>query len=697
MSLFKPTTFLENGFPIEGLHSVALMEGNSKRPIYQIHKWWARRLGSVFRALLISSFLGSHESKKEFWDKYYNGFSLQDKVIYDPFIGGGTTIVEGLRLGCKVIGCDINPVAWFVTKKEVEQFDEAEADHYFKQLEETVGRKIQSFYKTKCSNGHDADVVYALWIRRLRCRKCKKEYDLFNNLIVRETKSNRVIICPSCHKIFSTKSKKNIVRCNKCHHAINLISKLIKKGIFQCPTCDIKERITHSIKLKSSPLNARLFCIEYDCPSCGRGYKSATKYDLELFERTRREFVKNKYNLEFPRQKIPSRGRFDKRPVSHGFRYFYELFNERQLLSLSLLLKEIKKIPDKNIREFFLLTFSSTLETNNVLCKYETNWGKISALFGIPGYHIPERFGENNLWGKGRGTFVRSYLKLKRGKKFAVTPFERIYDRETNGNKREKRMLVNERITTDVDVDYFDFVSSDKRALILCNDSRLSKFIPAKSVDAIITDPPYFDTIMYSELADFFYVWLRLGLKDRYKWFEPETSQRKEEIVVNEKAGKDTQDFVKSFTQILKELSRVLRDDGVLVFTFHHTQKWAWSGLRNALTNAGFRVTATPIIRSEGRTGFRKGNSASYDVCVVCRKSEKYQHVNHERSLHLRNYLQEIKPLKTIGDPLRVSDIFTVVMSKYLSVGDSTAEKIMKDSSLLVAKIQRKTGIKNSS
>ena len=86
-----------------------------------------------------------------------------------------------------------------------------------------------------------------------------------------------------------------------------------------------------------------------------------------------------------------------------------------------------------------------------MLCKYETNWGKVSALFGLPTFHVPERYAENNLWGIGRGSFVRNYMKLKRGKKYGISPFERIYQKSSDGGRpeyREKQVGLD--VTTDV-------------------------------------------------------------------------------------------------------------------------------------------------------------------------------------------------------------------------------------------------------
>lgn len=692
----KSKTFLENGFPIEELHHLALMEGNSKRPIYQIHKWWARRLGSVFRTLLISSFLPSHESPRNFWTKYYNGFSLKNIVIYDPMMGGGTSIVEGLKLGCKVIGSDINPVAWFVTKKEVERFDEEVVNTYFHNLEEQVGKEIKKFYETSCPKGHKCESVYSLWIRRIECKDCKKQFDLFNSLIIRHYGNNKkddIITCPKCDGIFQTKQNGKIIKCNLCKSYFNKDYKAAHRGVFTCPSCGSKEKVVDNIKRLGKFLPTRMFCIEYDCKKCGRGFKSPDENDFKLFEKAKKIFLRNKINLLFPKQLIPDQNMYDRRPLTHGFRYFHELFNPRQLLSLSLLLKEIKKIPEDNVREFLLLAFSSSLETNNALCKYETNWGKISALFGMPAYQIPERYGENNIWGKGRGSFPRAYFKLKRGKKFAQNTCELFYSDKIKKTRNQKK-FPGESIITHVSDKYSKFLLPGQKAQLVCRDSSKMSIIDSKSVDIVMTDPPYFDTIQYSRLADFFYVWLRLVLKDRYSWFQLETSKRDNEVVAQKGSEISRNGFVSSLTDIFKESNRVLKDDGILVFTFHHAKTWAWSGIRKALQGSGFCITATPIIRSEGRTGFKKGRNTSYDVCVVCRKQERC--LNIDNALSLGSYTKTVRLLKKLDSTIGASDIFTVVMSKYLSVDNSTAEKIMENSSSLVAEIQKKTGIKNN-
>ncbi|UCC61762.1 MAG: DUF1156 domain-containing protein [Anaerolineae bacterium] len=109
---------IEQRFPLDQLNALARLESYNKhyyRPVNYVHKWWARRLGSVFRTILLSTFA---DDEQDVWKLYYEGTDL-DKVVLDPFMGGGTTVTEALRLGCKVIGLDLNPVAWWIVQQAV--------------------------------------------------------------------------------------------------------------------------------------------------------------------------------------------------------------------------------------------------------------------------------------------------------------------------------------------------------------------------------------------------------------------------------------------------------------------------------------------------------------------------------------------------------------------------------------------------
>src|SRR5208282_1856198 len=115
---------IEEYFPIVEINRLAMPESRAFKPIYQIHKWFARRVSCVFRAILLGALKpAGTDIMEEFYKDHSNDPDLRGKIILDPFMGGGTTIVESLRLGCNAIGIDLNPVAWFIVKTEVEPAD----------------------------------------------------------------------------------------------------------------------------------------------------------------------------------------------------------------------------------------------------------------------------------------------------------------------------------------------------------------------------------------------------------------------------------------------------------------------------------------------------------------------------------------------------------------------------------------------
>jgi len=150
----RPKTCLEVDFPILPVNQVAIIEGNAGKPIYQMSKWWARRRSSVFRSMLIAAATKAPEDKshaaKLVWDNYYANHqkkgAFKHLKVADIFMGGGTTLVEGSRLGMQMIGNDLNPVAWFVVKQELANVDLEEVKRLLVDIEAEVKPQIMPYY-----------------------------------------------------------------------------------------------------------------------------------------------------------------------------------------------------------------------------------------------------------------------------------------------------------------------------------------------------------------------------------------------------------------------------------------------------------------------------------------------------------------------------------------------------------------------
>ena len=239
-------TCLEADFPIAQINALSNLEGNAGKPIYQMSKWWARRRSSVFRSLLIAAATEApadpNEAAKLVWDHYYcnhqKAGSFKQLKVLDPFMGGGTTLVEGSRLGMQMTGVDLNPVAWFVVKNELACSDPEQVKALFDEIERQVKPQIQPFYTTTCPRGHQGrwldvatgepvaldpielppdqrsryrwegpEVIYTFWAKHGPCqaRGCGHRTPIFRTPVIAEKKLSTGYLdltCPGCGTTF---------------------------------------------------------------------------------------------------------------------------------------------------------------------------------------------------------------------------------------------------------------------------------------------------------------------------------------------------------------------------------------------------------------------------------------------------------------------------------------------------------------
>lgn len=242
----RPLTCLEVDFPILSVNQVAQIEGNASKPIYQMSKWWARRRSSVFRSMLIAAAMKAPQdaakSAKAVWDLYYANLQKKKSIAHlkvaDIFMGGGTTIVEGLRLGMQMYGNDLNPVAWFVVKNELAQVKREEVEALLSDIEEEVKPQIMPFYAcrgphgevgtwTEVSSGQEMgadfdplalkpeerksyryegpESIYVFWVKHVPCQRtgCGNRTPLLSSPVVAVkelTVKAWAHRCPACRK-----------------------------------------------------------------------------------------------------------------------------------------------------------------------------------------------------------------------------------------------------------------------------------------------------------------------------------------------------------------------------------------------------------------------------------------------------------------------------------------------------------------
>lgn len=173
--------------------------------------------------------------------------------------------------------------------------------------------------------------------------------------------------------------------------------------------------------------------------------------------------------------------------------------------------------------------------------------------------------------------------------------------------------------------------------------SAMSLSIESESLDAVITDPPYFDSVPYADLSDFFYVWLKRSIGHLYpEHFSGQLTPKKNEAIMEPsrhegnkpKAAKAYEDMMhKAFC----ESSRVLKPGGVMVVVYAHKTTSGWVTLIDSLRRAGFTITEAWPLDTEMGSRLRGQNSAALasSIFLVARKRENSS---------VGDYATEVKP-----------------------------------------------------
>jgi len=149
--------------------------------------------------------------------------------------------------------------------------------------------------------------------------------------------------------------------------------------------------------------------------------------------------------------------------------------------------------------------------------------------------------------------------------------------------------------------------------------------MPDESVALFMTDPPYYDAVPYSDLADFFYVWLRRTLPEAMLGaFQDQLTPKLDECIVEEVKGKDHDYFHHMMTLSMAEGRRITKPSGIGVVVFAHKSTSGWEAQLAGMIDAGWVITGSWPIDTELETRLRGMNSAALasSVHLVCRPRE---------------------------------------------------------------------------
>lgn len=617
---------IERNFDVAFIANLSLREKQIQqnyRPIIAVHKWFARRPGTLFRGLILSEF-----RTEPLRETYYRSNSLSGIRIADPFMGGGTPLIEANRLGCDTIGYDINPMAYWIVRQEIEHLDLNAYRDATSRLTQWLGSQIGHLYRTKCleCGSGDAHVKYFLWVKVLTCRRCGKNIDLFPGYLIalNQRHPKNVFVCPSCGQLSEVEDRNQPGDCHSCGTSLSLPSPA-KRNRCECPHCGA---INVYPNPTSRPPRHRMFALEYHCPRCkpyqrGRFFKKPDEEDLSKYDEAVSRWRKIRPKF-VPDDEIPIGDETD-RLHRWGYRKYQEMFNPRQLLGLELSCQAVAREGDERVRNAMSTNLSDLLRYQNMLCRYDTMALKSLDVFSVHGFPVSLVQCKSNLLGisnndgtnVGSGGWSNIIEKYFKAKAYCDHPFEVCY----LGKRKTQIPIADEWIG-----DHKEGGASVKKRQVnlYCETATLAKLPPA-SLDAVFTDPPYFGNVQYAELMDFCYIWLRRLIGSNNEVFGPPSTRNENELTGNLTMERGLVHFAGGLSAVFQRMAQALKPGAPLVFTFHHNALDAYYPIAVAILDSGLTCSASlPCPAEMGASIHISGTGSSIvDTVFVCRSTGK--------------------------------------------------------------------------
>lgn len=592
---------VETRFPYVEVSRLVAADRRLRDPVYGVHRWFARRPATLVRALLLGADLPGTASEETFWERHGSSQPwLSGVTVYDPFLGGGTSLVEAARMGASVAGRDVDPLAVALATTELHpQIAEAAA---------TAAQSLIDYLRDELGRLYSADdaewtALHWFWLRRVTCPHCAEEGLLYRDLILARSAGRRGSVvraaevsafCPDCLAVHSLTGRRITLVC--CRRRRPLTSGTFTAGRYHCGAC---ARSSSLDDLKPAGAKRVMVGVEETHPHQHRRIRSASSHDREQEERARASAAVIQ-NPIFDRH-LAARRR-DRRPVSHGFETVRSLFLPRQQLLLGAAMGwiEQRNLPAAQ-QQALTLFVTGLLTSNNALCGYARDYGRLAPLFSVRGYSFPALSVELNPLHPtaGRGTLPSGLRRL-------TNLAETMVQRHTLDHGRTVR--------TEMDLPVQPG-STD----VVCGSADDPGGHDDLSASVCVTDPPYFDYIAYSELSEFFRVWLA----------DPELG--------GEPLLPADVDAVASFADRLAACLKVtlnrLAPETPLVFTYHTRHQRAWETIGLALDEAGLVVTAAwPVLADPGMGAHRGPGNCEWDVVLTCRPHDDTARVKPPRA-----------------------------------------------------------------
>ncbi len=372
--------------------------------------------------------------------------------------------------------------------------------------------------------------------------------------------------------------------------------------------------------IQAPPFCAGIYHCERNSLRQGRLFKKADDADLARVSEAKKLW--SQIDPRFvPPDAIPPGDETD-RLHRWGYKKYNELFHDRQLLGLELSAKAIAAIDDERIRRALATNFSDLLRYQNQLCRYDSMALKVLDVFSVHGFPVGLIHAEANLLGivnpvtrkaVGSGGWNNIIDKFEKAKRYCDAPFE------IRANASARIAMSGEWIGQFRNGTH---APESREVNIRCEDAAQAT-IAENSIDAVLTDPPYFGNVQYAELMDFCYVWLRRLVGSDEKAFSVESTRNAEELTGNITLQRGIARFTEGISQVFRRMATALKPGAPLAFTFHHNALAAYESVAVAILDAGLTCSATLPSPAEmgGSIHITGTDSSIIDSIFVCRRT----------------------------------------------------------------------------
>ena len=632
-------TMIEHAFPYQELSMLARADRRMQDPAHGTHRWWARRPPAVFRGILLAAAFARDVDPMTFWDSFASpGSTLSGLRIHDAFAGGGTTLVEAARLGADPSGSDIDPLAVAIVRQALTPAPELDVRQAADELLARLEGVAAGLYPAA---DPDWTPLHYFYLHNVTCPGCKVTSALYRNLVIaRDSKKSgsvrreygTIAFCPTCFKIHSfADSYQTFLEC--CGSRYELTFSNFASAVFTCPHCG--HHAGHK-DLRTGLAPRRLIAVEETHLKRHRRIRAPLTVDHEA-DLKASEYVKaHRGRLLLPTARF-SRVRHDPRPVSFGITRFAQLFTSRQLVVFGQAFKWLQRAErTPAVRRALTLGISNALSTNNRLCSYATDYGRLAPLFSVRSFALPALTVELNPLhaSAGRGTLRRSIDHVT---KASALQMRRHVWSAVNGAP----------VATTISLEHRRIGGSVRTA-----SAAVRRRATEQVVDLCIFDPPYFDYISYSELSKFYRAWLeRLTMSDDLP-----------SAPLLPDAGAPESSFGKAFGRCLSAISTRLALGRPMVFTFHSATQPAWQAIGHAIDHADLLITALWPVWNDSHMGHHSSEgNCEWDLVLVCRRSDECRRTKHRMSID--RWLNSLAPL-SVSAADRANLTYAMEMSK---------------------------------